>query len=347
MNNQTSLIRWVVALVVTAPLLAGCLGNTSKSRIDPGPLLNPAIISKMSPAERAEQLPKTLSIAEVWVTGKIWSRAEEEYNFATLLDPKSAAAWVGLGKARLGLKQPAGAKAAFETGLKLAEETNQSQHQAAALHGLYNVATDKEQALPFAEQAVALYRQAGAPTEAMADLLDNMGVILSRSGRHADAETALQEALKFNRGKYRVRDVLRNNIQLGNHYGRSKEPAKAATHYGEALKFLNEFGSTENDRMMKAVILGNLGHAQHKLGKHDEALALHKRALNDRRQLKMKDPVAVTLSNIADVYESKGDIPAACEYWQKTVDFTTRVATTVDGREEAKKLKAFNCPAAS
>lgn len=347
MKNHTSLIRWGTVLAISAPLLAGCLGSTSKKRVDPGPLLTPEIISKMSPMERVEQLPKTLSVADVWANGEIWSRAEEEYNFATLLDPKSAAAWVGLGKARLGLKQPAGAKTAFDTGLKLAKETSQPQHQAAALHGLYNVATDKGKALPLAERAAALYRQAGAPTEAMADLLDNMGMVLSKSGRYADAEIALQEALKFNRDKYRVREVLRNNIVLGNHYGRSKEPAKAVVHYSEALKFLDEFGLSKKDRVMKAIVLGNLGQAQHRLEKYDQALALHKRALKDRQQLKMNDPVAVSLSSIADVYESKGNIPAACEYCQKTVDFTARIATRVNGQEEAKKLKEFNCPAAS
>lgn len=99
----------------------------------------------------------------------------------------------------------------------------------------------------------------------------------------------------------------------------------ASTHYFDALKFYENSGDTAK----YISVCNNLGATFDRLKEFDKALVYYFKAqelLNKQPESDHKKKVSPTLyNNIANIYQSKGDIPSALQYYKKALELAMKV----------------------
>jgi tetratricopeptide (TPR) repeat protein len=119
-------------------------------------------------------------------------------------------------------------------------------------------------------------------------------------------------------------DHLYTNLKLGHLYRRMNEPAKAAVHFSKAVQNYEEFLEQSKGDETRSELMATIGEIEFAAGNLQEA------------EMKFKTAVELTPDqpmlhyNLAQIYETKGDIPGAINEYQKEI------------RIDPKNFKAFN-----
>ena len=216
------------------------------------------------------------------------AQAADAYRQVIALDPCHIDAHFYLGNTCLTLGDGPGAVAAFRETVRLQPDYRQAhvnlgallelQHNYAAAEKSFREALRLEprdaelhynlgnvlQAQDRFEEAVAAYRQALTLRSNHADTCNNLGNALARLERHDEAIASYEQALRINPGLA----AAHNN--MGNTLVRMHRIEDALAEYEQALRIAPDY----------AAALTNLGNTlQRQLGKIDEGIAYHRRAI--------------------------------------------------------------------
>jgi CHAT domain-containing protein len=110
----------------------------------------------------------------------------------------------------------------------------------------------------------------------------------------------------------------------------------------QALPLIHESG----DRRSEADVLDHIGHALTDLGRYDEAIVHHTRALELRRQIRDDFDATLTLANLAAAYRAAGRLSEAAESMKQVIDAVeaaraTQSSRTYRGKVLARKLMYY------
>jgi tetratricopeptide (TPR) repeat protein len=165
------------------------------------------------------------------------------------------------------------------------------------------------EAIPIAEEAVAIYReQLGDNHPNVALSLNSLALVYEGQGRYGEAESLFLEALAIRRQQldsnhYETAHTLNNLALLYQDQGRYDE---AEPLFLESLEIYRE--QLGDNHFLVAIPLNNLAIFYQDQGRYDEAEPLFLEALAiRRRQLGNNHPdVALSLNNLAALYEAQG-----------------------------------------
>lgn len=241
---------------------------------------------------------------------------------------------VDLAAARLDLRQPREALAAYDEALALAEASSAASLRLAALEGRLFALTDLGRLDEASELATILAAgvDAGDPSRLQVNALLTLGQHARRRGDLADARHHLEKALAAARTLDRVQSRAVARLELGYLALLEGEPAAALEHLDRALELFREAG----DRPGLASALARRGEALRDLGRLAEAVKSVDQALEEvetiRRSTGRRD---VRL----DYFGSRQD------YYDLAVDLrmdqgAVAEALQVDERRRAQELKA-------
>jgi len=224
----------------------------------------------------------------------------------------------GIGMAQFGLNRLDRALASFTASLRLRRELGAPKE--IVVQSLNNIGSvylssgQHGQALPYLEEALAIFREAGN-AEAIATGLNNLGYAYASLNRHDQALACYEEALALRKPLNTPREtatVFNNTGLLFVAMGRHDD---AVARHKAALNIRTGAG----DRKGIAESLSNLGFAYNAVGEYDtalnrfeEALKLHE-ALNDRRAM------STGLNNLASVYDTLGQYEKALQYHERAL----------------------------
>jgi CHAT domain-containing protein/Tfp pilus assembly protein PilF len=176
--------------------------------------------------------------------------------------------------------------------------------------GVYSALGEKQKALEYYTQALAIFRAVGdRATEATT--LNNIGGVYSDLGEKQKALEYHTQALAIIRavGDRGSEATLLNNI--GGVYDALGEKQKALEYYTQALAIIRAVG----DRASEATLLSNIGAVYSALGEKQKALEYFTQALALHRAVGDRDGEATTLHNIGKVYFDLGEKQKALEYF--------------------------------
>jgi tetratricopeptide (TPR) repeat protein/CHAT domain-containing protein len=191
--------------------------------------------------------------------------------------------------------------------------------EAATLNNMaavYNSQGDKRRALAIFEKALQIMRGLDEP-DAVATLLNNIGAVRSDLG---DKKTALEyygQALTI----YRNRDDRAGQATTLNNIGKAYDDLgdkkTALADYEQSLDIATAIG----DRSIEAAALNNIGKVYDDQGDKKTALVKFEQALKLRAAINDLAGAGVTLSNIGAVHSDLGDKPKALEFFAKALQF--------------------------
>ena len=183
-------------------------------------------------------------------------------------------------------------------------------------------------------QALAIHRKAPGVHEDVAYDLNNLGSVLRRSGKLAEAETIYREALEVARGVFGPahQQLTRTINNLAVVLMDRGDLAGAETFAREALEMTRKLYGAEHPDF--ALQLSNLGSMVGARGDDDGWIDLARQALEIRRKLFGPDheQVARSLDGLGRALEQKGDYAAARPLYEEAL----RIQLEVYGKEHPR-----------
>ena len=170
-------------------------------------------------------------------------------------------------------------------------------------------------------EALAIHRKAPAGQEAVAYDLNNLGSVLRRSGKLAEAETVYRDALVAARAVFgpahpQLTRTINNLAVVLRDEG---DLAGAEPLMREALAMSRKLYGEEHPDI--ALQLSNLASLVGARGDDDAWVAMARQALDMRRKLfgPGHEQVAMSLTNLGEALEQKGDVPAARPLYEEAL----------------------------
>lgn len=204
--------------------------------------------------------------------------------FTELADESGqAAAWSGLGFARMALGDTSGAAAAQRQALTLRRLLGLPYEQGKALNNLglaLHAQGELREALESFRQALDVFQQAGEQGFWQANVLLNLATVYGSLGEPDAALASTRQVLELQRALGDRRGQARTLNNLGVLYYNLGDFDAALEAYGPALALVRELG----DRLQEAAFLHNLGTAYYGLGDYERALDYFEQALAIRRE---------------------------------------------------------------
>lgn len=220
----------------------------------------------------------------------------------------------------------------YRRALNILKSYNQPQMRALALHNLgaaYGVLGDNRSASYYIEASLSLFRKVKAKSPALARALTNLALVRVEQERYDQAQSLEREALGMAGEDERARaDVLTDLCKTTN---LMRRPAEAVDLCQEAIGLYRHIGEPRGE----GAALHNLGTAQAALGQFQEARSTLDSARAIRQSIKIPSSVIETMTRLAKVQASAGDMEAALESAGEAV----KVAESLRAKVVAEKLR--------
>jgi tetratricopeptide (TPR) repeat protein len=179
---------------------------------------------------------------------------------------------------------------------------------------LYSALGQKDKALDFFQQALAIRREVGYRSGEGATL-NNIGEVYRTLGQTDKALDFFRQALAIWRevGDRSGEGSTLNNI--GGVYRALGQMNKALDFYQQALAIWREVG----DRSGEGTTLNNIGAVYDALGQNDQALDFFQQALAIHREVGNRSMEGTTLNNVGEVYRALGQTDQALDFFQQAL----------------------------
>jgi predicted ATPase/transcriptional regulator with XRE-family HTH domain len=211
------------------------------------------------------------------------------------------------------------------------EETNGIEVPAAvrarAVYGaglLANGHGDHRRAVPWLEQAVALYHTAGEPVGAIHALSALAGVAYDE-GNLRDALARYQECVALARAANDQGELARAMGNVGEMYYHLDDLLRAAQHHEGALAAARQSGRVE----VEAAQLGALGNVARRQGDLRRSAMLHRQALELKQALGYRRQIAITLGDLAALAVAEGRMERAAYLLAAAIELRERIGIAV------------------
>jgi len=256
---------------------------------------------------------------------------EEAYAMAESLGIREASAALlnSMGMSYFALNRLDKALASFNDSLRIRKELCAPRELLVQnlnnIGSVYVSSGQHQQALPYLEEAVAIFRGIDNP-EAIATGLNNLGYAYASLNRHDRALACYEEALGLRRAlntPLETATVLNNMGLLFSSMGRHEE---AILRHEEALKIRR----AASDRKGIAESFNNTGFAQRAVGEYDSALNNFEEVLGIHEALNDQRAVSTGLNNLASVYDTLGQYEKALQYHERALRMRRELNITAD-----------------
>lgn len=151
--------------------------------------------------------------------------------------------------------------------------------------------------------------------------LKNIGISYKQQGDFESAIKYYQEALEIVKFTNQVAEEASINNSIGN-------LLNSLDRYERALPFLvlaEDLWLYEGDSLKSTYALGNQGNSFLGLGKIQEAVECHMKALNIKQRIASKTSIAITLNNLGETYSEVGNYNRAIEYFQLSLNLRSEI----------------------
>lgn len=138
-------------------------------------------------------------------------------------------------------------------------------------------------------------------------------------GTFESAELKLNEAINVATAIHDSSRLMRAHINFGIMYKRNARYLLSIDSYQTALGLSEKI----KDKTAQSDILNNIANIKANLGKHDEVIALQRRALRIRREINNEFGIAVSLMAIGMQYHDQWQLDSAKFYLQKSLEATS------------------------
>jgi tetratricopeptide (TPR) repeat protein/CHAT domain-containing protein len=206
-----------------------------------------------------------------------------------------------------------------------------------------DVAGKLSEAVPLAEQALALREKAlGSEDPLVASSLNGLARLYGRQGRYTEAEPLFKRALDIREKVFGASDnnVAITLIDLANLYQTQGRYSSAEPLYNRVLPIYEKSSGARSANV--AMVLNNLSMLYKGQGRYADSEKLLKDALAIREQLLGPDhpEVATVLSNLASVYDETGRYREAEPLYQRSLDIREKTLGP-DSFQTAQTLNNF------
>jgi tetratricopeptide (TPR) repeat protein len=161
--------------------------------------------------------------------------------------------------------------------------------------------------------------------QAAANLLNDLGICLRRSGQPAKAVEALTMAVQTNNGGDRSLEQM-IYANMGAAWNDQDAPERAGPCLERALTLAQALG----DRRAEALVYGNLGVMARKRGDNEAAYTYYHRNYTIARELGDRRSEATAISNLGNVYAARGQIDQAQACYQERIAIAAAIGDTTD-----------------
>ena len=154
----------------------------------------------------------------------------------------------------------------------------------------------------------------------VAHALVNVGAIYRSTKKFKEAIGVYEQAGKIYKTLGAKTDYAQCLQNLANIYSdpAAQDYAKAGILYQESLRIFEDFGN----QSLVAIVLGNLGNLQRKMGKYKQALPYHQRALAIWRKSLERYNLAFCLNNIGKCYLKLKKYDQADKYFEESMQLS-------------------------
>jgi len=157
-------------------------------------------------------------------------------------------------------------------------------------------------------------------SSAIAITLNNLGMVYSRWGKHQQALDIYEESLKYTKDENK-RAIRYSNIGMAWYHLEAYD--KALSYLERALEIDTRF----NLEIKIGVRKNEIGTVLAAMGRDNEALRLHKEALQIFRKKEIINSEIISLCDIGDIYRKTGQIEKAESIYRESIGLAKKIGT--------------------
>ncbi|KAL3792663.1 hypothetical protein HJC23_009391 [Cyclotella cryptica] len=181
---------------------------------------------------------------------------------------------------------------------------------------------DLDSALESFVACLKIQKELGDDYIEMGDTCNCIGLVYQKSGRHDEAMHFYRKSLKIYETHHGQSSSqgLATHIQISEALLSEEKYKDAIDHLNECVQVYSKEGRDfQSDEV--AIIYNQLGIAQNKLGKHDEAIASLNKAIDIRTNIRGKNDlkVAETMLDLGDVLQERADANEALAVYDEAI----------------------------
>jgi tetratricopeptide (TPR) repeat protein len=281
------------------------------------------------PATRSLEAQEAFGRGLVAYRSHRWAEAAREFERATTLDARYAAAWLELGNALTSLGRWPDALRAYENARQGYTAAGDERARARTLNNLGEVNRRQgryTEALEYYEQSLRLAETLGDDQGRALTLLD-LGHVHSAQGRYAEALGRYEQSLRLAETLADESGQARALVSVGIVHARQGRHDEAQTYYERGLRLEEKLG----DEPGQAVTLNNLATLRLRQGRPAEALEDYERSLRLKEKLGDEPGQARTLWGIGIVRERQGRGAEALGYYDRALTIAERLGMAEGG----------------
>jgi CHAT domain-containing protein/Tfp pilus assembly protein PilF len=236
------------------------------------------------------------------------------------------------------ISQPQEALKYYNQALPISRQVGNRAMEATTLNNIglvYKSISQPQEALKYYNQALPILRAVG-DRAGEAATLNNIGAVYNRISQPQEALKYYNQALPILR---EVGDRAGESVTLSNIgfvYDSLSQPQEALKYYNQALPISREVGG----RAGESATLNNIGLAYIRISQPQEALKYLNQALPILRAVGDRSGEAATLSNIGTVYRDTKQPTQAIDNWEKSVQITLEMRSSLQRENRQKFLEA-------
>jgi len=163
----------------------------------------------------------------------------------------------------------------------------------------------------------------------------HLNTVYERLGRHDEALSHARQAADLYREVGHRAGVAHALNTVGWSYAQLGDYEQALTHCGEAMDLLQELG----DQHGQALTWDSLGYAHRHLGHAGQAVTCYRRALELFREVDDRYGEAMTLTDLGEAHLAVDDPDSARHAWQQALDLFEVIDQADDSQAEAVRAK--------
>ena len=204
----------------------------------------------------------------------------------------------------------------YDIALAVAERQNDPRQIGICLSNIslaFKDESDYEQALVYAHKSIATLEPLKDPY--LAQVYNNMGVVLKLQGNFTEAVDYYDRALKLSEAQGNKQRIAQASFNLGNVYGDMGNFRLALVEFKRSMELSEALG----DQMRLGFNTNSIGSVYETQGDYDLALSYYQQSLKIKEKAANQNEIANVLGNIGWLYHEMGKDAQAQEYLEKAL----------------------------
>ena len=206
---------------------------------------------------------------------------------------------------------------------KLAKQVNYTDGLAESYRHLgtyYFFQGDKAKSLASLDSSLTLFKQTGNQRGEMS-VYNNRGLINKNTGDFKNAIQDYNLALSGNRNLKDSTGILNNLINLANVHSSLAKYDDTELYFAEAL----EIAKAINNQAEIANIYSGFGILEERRGNFEDAIKLHKQAIDFYNKTNFSSNIAITYNNIANIERKRGNFITSIRYFKEALEIAEKI----------------------